>query len=100
MGERAVHECLVARPHLPFAGLWPELDIRDHSYRCRPLELVRVDLVIGGERPRWARVGRADVDEGNSRGVWSQRLAHRGKARARVADDGPLAGIESLSQER
>lgn len=94
MAEGAVEDGFVTRPKVPFAGIGAELDVRDGAQLGRLLQLLCVDLVIRGERPRRSRVGRANVDERHSGSVGSERVAHHRHPGLGVCDDRPLARLE------
>ena len=100
MAERAVEDSFVAHPELPFADVRAELDVGDGAERGFLLELLDVDLEVGGQRPRRPYVRRANVDKRDLRRVGPELLAHHREPRLRVRDDRSLACLDPLLQER
>jgi hypothetical protein len=100
VGERLVEDGLVGRPQVPLGGIGAELDVGDRPQRRGARQLLGVHGVVRRESVRRPGVGRADVDEGDRGGIGSERLAHEGESRTGVGDDGSLAVLESLTQER
>jgi hypothetical protein len=100
VAEGAIEDRLVAGPEIPLVGVGAELDVRDRPQRRGLLQLLGVDLVVGGQGPGRARVSRADVDERHLSGGGSERVAHHGQPRLGVRDDGSFARLDALPQKR
>jgi hypothetical protein len=99
VAERAVEDRLVAGPQVPLAGVRPELHVGDGAELGGLLQLLGVDLVVGGESPGGPGVGRADVDEGHVARIGSERLAHHRHSGPGVGDDRALADLEALLEK-